>query len=253
MVDVYGDPQPRAVVLLHGAVVNRGMWATVGPEVAALCPALAFDLPGHGDLRSEAFRLESAVRRVAACLDEYGVREAVLVGESMGGYVALAAARRCGARLVGLVLSGCSLNPIGPVGWLFRACASVIGAATAGLSEERLETWTEAALRRSYSRAPHDAILAHGLSVHQRSESLRELAGRDFVAPLSGLDAPVLLVNGSRDLPNRAGERAFLRQLEEAESRLFRGVGHGVAMACPRRFSHEVALFLDRHEIHRAA
>lgn len=244
-VDLYGSPGPRGVMLLHGAAVNRRMWREIGPFFAPTWPVIAPDLPGHGELRRGSFRLSSAVDRLVGLLDEHGVDRAVLVGESLGGYVALAAAPACGPRLAGLVLSGATLNPTGPTGGLLRAYAGTIDLAAVLLGDERVQAWTEDALRRSYPEAPHAEILACGLSPRGRSEALREVIGRDFLARLPDIEAPVLVLNGSRDLVNRLGERAFLRGLARGELHHLEGMGHGAAMACPAVFREELTQFLE--------
>lgn len=246
-VDIYGAPGPRAVMLLHGAVVNRGMWREIGPSLSSAWPVIAPDLPGHGELQHVSFRLSSAADRVAALVDEQGVEHVVLVGESLGGYVALAAAPACEARLVGLVVSGATLNPAGQTGVLLRIQAATVGAIAAVFDEDRVGSWAEAALRRSYPEAPHGAILELGLSVRGRTQALHELAGRDVVADIAEVEAPVLAVNGSRDLPNRLGERSFLRRLGRAELQRVPGVGHGAALARPAVFRRAILGFLERH------
>lgn len=244
--DVYGDPGPRAVVLLHGAVVNRKMWTRIAEEVEPVWPLLAPDLPGHGDLDRLPFRMDLAVDGVRALLDEHGVEEAVLVGESLGGYVALATARERPVGLSGVVLSGASLNPAGPVGALLRAYGALTGTLSRWMDDARLESWARSALERSFPDAPVESMSALGLSVGARPESLRELAGRDLFARLERWTWPVLIVNGRRDLPNRLGGRWAARRIPDVETRVIHGAGHGVALARPEAFSETLIRFLGR-------
>lgn len=244
--DVYGDPGPRAVVLLHGAVVNRKMWTKIAEQVEPVWPLLAPDLPGHGDLARLPFRMDSAVDSVLALLDKYAVKEVVLVGESLGGYVALATAREHPVGLSGVVLSGASLNPAGPVGTLLRAYGALTGALSRWLDDARLESWTRSALERSFPDAPVESMSELGLSVGARPEALRELAGRDLFAGLETSTWPVLIVNGRGDLPNRLGGRWEARRIPAVETRVIHGVGHGVALGRPAAFSETLIRFLGR-------
>ncbi|MFO1462180.1 MAG: alpha/beta fold hydrolase [bacterium] len=91
-----GDPQGLPVVFLHGFPFSHEMWL---PQLAALPPgirALAYDLRGLG--RSEAgdwpLTLEGHVDDLIAFLDDRAIAQAVLVGLSMGGYIALRALQR---------------------------------------------------------------------------------------------------------------------------------------------------------------
>jgi len=88
----WGDAPP-AVTLLHGAGLNAHTWDTTLLHLGA--PALALDLPGHGD---SSWRDDAAyVARVLApdvitALETWTDRPQVLVGHSLGGLTAAAVA-----------------------------------------------------------------------------------------------------------------------------------------------------------------
>ena len=104
--DDVGEGPP--VVLLHAFPLARAMWR---PQVEALSPAyrlLVPDLRGFGGSSplSAAPSIETMADDVAALLDALKIAEPVVLGGlSMGGYVALAFARRHAQRLRGLVLA----------------------------------------------------------------------------------------------------------------------------------------------------
>lgn len=91
----FGDGAPR-VVFAHGAGLNAHTWDRT---IAALgAPALALDLPGHGDSswRDDADYSPSALAPdIAAAIDRWADGPVVLVGHSLGGLatIAVAAAR----------------------------------------------------------------------------------------------------------------------------------------------------------------
>jgi len=96
------------LVLLHAFPLDREMWR---PQLGALAGAarvLAVDLPGfgHSPAGTTPFAIESAADAVADLLDAVGgAGRVVVAGLSMGGYVAMAFARRHPDRLAGLVLA----------------------------------------------------------------------------------------------------------------------------------------------------
>src|SRR5262245_23324312 len=104
----------RPLVLLHGFPLSKAMW---GPQVLWLADAarvLAPDLPGFGGSRGfdGPPSVEAMADRVAEFLDALQIREPVVLGGlSMGGYVALAFARRHAARLRGLLLADTKADP----------------------------------------------------------------------------------------------------------------------------------------------
>lgn len=90
----FGEGEP-VVTFLHGAGLNAHTWDTT--ILALGLPALAVDLPGHGD---SSWRDDAAYtgRTLAADLDEaiagWTDRPQVLVGQSLGGLTAAALAAR---------------------------------------------------------------------------------------------------------------------------------------------------------------
>ena len=101
------------VLLLHAFPLHRGMWHDVRAELGDGVRLITPDLPGFGEspavdsggAADDAPSLDVYVEAVAALLDAIRVDTAVVGGLSMGGYVALAFARRYPERLRGLVLA----------------------------------------------------------------------------------------------------------------------------------------------------
>jgi pimeloyl-ACP methyl ester carboxylesterase len=93
------------LVLLHAFPLDRGMWR---PQLAALGDAarvVAPDLPGFGESPAAPFTIEGVADTVAEFLTELKIPKAVVCGLSMGGYVALAFARKHADKVSGLILA----------------------------------------------------------------------------------------------------------------------------------------------------
>jgi pimeloyl-ACP methyl ester carboxylesterase len=88
----HGDP----LVLIHGLFDSSEGWTDLAGRTRR--PCLAIDLPGFGgsDLPA-APRIASYAEDVVFALDDLGVRDATLVGHSLGGAVAAAVAERSAA------------------------------------------------------------------------------------------------------------------------------------------------------------
>jgi pimeloyl-ACP methyl ester carboxylesterase len=100
--------QGRVLVLLHAFPFSQPMWARQRDALSSIGRVITPDLRGFGG--TQGFEGTPSVDRmaddVAALLDGLKITEPiVLCGLSMGGYVALAFARRHAARLRGLVLA----------------------------------------------------------------------------------------------------------------------------------------------------
>ena len=100
--------QGEPVLLVHAFPFNRQMWA---PQVAALTAAgyrvIAPDLRGFGqsDAPSGPYALDQLADDLVALLDTLGIQQVVLVGLSMGGYIAFHLLRRSPERVRALVLA----------------------------------------------------------------------------------------------------------------------------------------------------
>lgn len=95
-----------AIVLLHGFLENSTMWHVRVPELAKKNRVICVDLLGHGetDCIGYVHTMEDMADAVHHVLYELKLRKVVLVGHSMGGYVALAFAELYPDMMKGLVL-----------------------------------------------------------------------------------------------------------------------------------------------------
>ncbi|HUU22612.1 MAG TPA: alpha/beta hydrolase [Phycisphaerae bacterium] len=94
-----------AVLLLHGTGCDSSDWAAVLRELPPGVRAVTMDFRGHGrsSIPAAAFELPDLADDVLRLIRELGPARVLLVGHSLGGMVAMEAARRCPA-VAGLVL-----------------------------------------------------------------------------------------------------------------------------------------------------
>ena len=91
---LFGEAPPRAV-FVHGAGLNAHTWDRTVIDLAA--PALAIDLPGHGDSswRDDAdYSPERNAEAVIRAIERWAESPVVLVGHSLGGLTAIHVAAR---------------------------------------------------------------------------------------------------------------------------------------------------------------
>lgn len=95
-----------AVVLLHGFLENKTMWDVYVSELSKKNRIITIDLLGHGETESLGYiqTMEENADVVHEVLSKLKIRKAILVGHSMGGYVALAFAELYPEKMKGLVL-----------------------------------------------------------------------------------------------------------------------------------------------------
>lgn len=99
----WGKPGDAVVVLVHGGAAHAGWWDHVAPHLAVDRRVLAVDLSGHGDSdRRTTYTLEAWADEVLAVARAESDAAPIVFGHSMGGFVALTAARMHGEALRGV-------------------------------------------------------------------------------------------------------------------------------------------------------
>jgi pimeloyl-ACP methyl ester carboxylesterase len=96
----------RAIVLLHGFLGNMQIWDNLLPELSSRYKVILIDLPGHGLTENFGYvhKMDVMAEAVKAVLNALQLRRYVLIGHSMGGYVAMAFAEKYMDNLRGIVL-----------------------------------------------------------------------------------------------------------------------------------------------------
>jgi pimeloyl-ACP methyl ester carboxylesterase len=85
----WGDPAAPGLVLVHGGAAHSGWWDHVAPLLTSH-RVVAVDLTGHGDSgRRETYDMHQWAREVVAVAAAEGLARPVVVGHSMGGWVAV--------------------------------------------------------------------------------------------------------------------------------------------------------------------
>jgi len=112
----WGDNPGRGLVLVHGGAAHARWWDHIAPLLAAGHLVAAVDLSGHGDSgRRAAYSLDGWAEEVAAVAADAGITgQPVIIGHSMGGFVALRAAGMFGRQLEGIVVIDSPVQDVTP-------------------------------------------------------------------------------------------------------------------------------------------
>ncbi|WP_223878469.1 alpha/beta fold hydrolase [Microbacterium radiodurans] len=238
----FGDADVE-VVLLHGAGLNAHTWDRTALAVGR--PALAVDLPGHGDSewRDDADYSPRAIATdLLPALRGWVTRPVVLVGQSLGGLTAAAIARLAPELVRALIVVDIApgLDPAGgaasiraffagPTDWASRA-ELVDRALAFGLGGDRTAA-ERGVLLNSRVRADgrvewkhHFARIANRLAADSDAAAAAD-AHQDAIAAvlaesgwddLRAVDAPLTLVRGERGFLSDADVAAFSARLPTA-------------------------------------
>jgi pimeloyl-ACP methyl ester carboxylesterase len=221
------------------------MWR---PQVEALAragrPALAIDLPGHGDRIAERFTLPASIDAIGEAVDAVGGR-AVVVGLSLGGYLGILHAARRPEQVAGLVAAGCSSTTDQPAttAWLLAAR----GFARLPDRGAWLNQWL---VRTALPPEGARDVAAGGFALDVMVDLLSAMRKVDPLAELRRVTCPVWLVNGQWD-HFRLQARTFAAATAQVRVVTVRGATHLVAVVRPVAFTRvllEVLAEIDAGE-----
>ena len=207
------------VVLLHGLGTNMSAFDALTTRLPDH-RVIRFDLRGHGQscVPDGPYSMGGLIADAEAVLDHYGVKDAVVLGNSMGGLIAQGLAVKRLDLVRGMVLSATAAKLGQPDPWYARAAMARAGGMEA-LADEFLIRWN----------TPDPATRARFLTTAPEgfAANCEAIAGTDFYTPTSGLRLPTLGLCGDRDAstpPDLVRETTAL--IPGSTFRLVRGAGH---------------------------
>jgi pimeloyl-ACP methyl ester carboxylesterase len=229
----------QTIVFLHGTRLTGAQWT---PQVAVLgdeFDCLALDLPGHGTRADEPFALATAAGSVADAIAAHGDGRAILVGLSLGGYVAMEVAALRPELVSGLVLAGATAEPVGPRSLLYHALAGALSVPPEPLLD-RLNVWF---FRHRYPPSIAEPIIAGGFDFRTGAQAVRAIIGERFRPRLARYPGRTLILNGEFDLLFRLSERSFAAVAADPRRVLLRRATHLSNLDQPEAFSAAVRRF----------
>ena len=245
----------ETVVYVHGFLSSSATWKKTLPIAAPERPEIAVDLPGAGFSDRPwpfDYTVPAQAIRLWRYLDARGVARVVLVGNSLGGAVAMFAAAQAPERTAALVLVD-SASPRVHVPWPFR----ILRTPVAGELELELfcrPVMREALKRRVYARPERvtEAVVADWWDPIPVPGTRRAaLAGlrtsaRGYEDLAKRLTMPTLVVWGREDrmLPSSEGLR-LSEEIANAKLVVLPDAGHVPQEETPREFAETLGTFLE--------
>ena len=242
---LHGDPEGPPLVLIHALGTDLRLWDKILPLLPRGLRVLRYSLRGHGlsDAPNPPYPMGTLVRDAERLMEHVGMRDALVVGLSIGGLVAQGLAVKRLDLVRALVLSN-TASKIGTAEIWRQRIALIEDKGLEAIADATLERWfpkpfrqtDEArAWRHMVTRTPRQGYIgcAHAI------------AGTDFYTPTSGLRLPVLAIAGSEDgstPPDLVRETADL--VPGSRFHLIRGAGHLPCVDKPADYAEALTAFI---------
>lgn len=253
--------QGPPLLLLHGDGESRRGWQAVVPQLAQRWRVIAPDLPGYGDSASISdASSERFATWVGELLDALDVEAAPIVGNSLGGLLAIDVALGAPERVRALVLVdaaglGALINPVlgamalPGIGELNVAAASAPFTSLARSEARRMLLFAHPSRaprwwRQEMRRLSRPGTVATSVAI-RRATSAPWGQRRIVLERLREVRVPTLVVWGQQDLIVPASHgRAALERLPDGRLAVIPECGHLPHVERPEAFLAEVEPFL---------
>jgi non-heme chloroperoxidase len=244
-----GDRKGEAIVFLHAYTDSWFAFSRVLPLLSPSYHAFAPDERGHGDSDKPecCYTTDDFVADVDAFMDEVGIEEATLVGDSSGGMIAQRVALDYPHRVSRLVLTGA------PTTLLNNAAVLKAGEQMRVLEDPiSLEFVREFHLSTIHHPVPEEFLstaLSETLKVPARiwrgyMEGV--LLAVDDTARLGEIEAPTLILWGERDTILGRDEQEWRSgAIPDARLKVYPDTGHAVAWERPEWIVRDLEAFIE--------
>lgn len=233
---VYGSGAP-AIVFVHGWSCDSGYWDAQLNEFAVYYTVVTLDLAGHGksgETSRKDWSMANFGADVAAVVESVGSSRVILVGHSMGGPVALEAARRLPGKVIGIVgvdtlreiAAPTPREQFEPVIDKMRADFAATTAEFVGRNffSDRTDPILRQWIVDDMSAAPPKVAIPAVLG----------LFAMDYRSAVEDLDVPIVAVNST----SHPTDEAAIRQIEPRFRLVpIEGVGHFPMLEAPAQFN----------------
>jgi pimeloyl-ACP methyl ester carboxylesterase len=249
-----GPKDAETIVFVHGWSGNLQNWWDQYEHFQSRYRVIVFDAPGHG--KSERgdhvpYSMELYVEVLDGLLDELEVDEAIVVGNSAGGWIAADYAIEHPERVAKLVLSNSTgTRYTGSVGGILNVLSArwlQIANMTTGEHYPGLDP-------KSQARQEFVSSFAGTVEEAPYLEALATLIAPSYERipkeRLAEIEAPTLIVWGDDDtvVPIKA-MRTFEKAIEDTQSYVVHLGGHTPMMNSPDEFNCALDKFLDETEL----
>jgi pimeloyl-ACP methyl ester carboxylesterase len=245
------------VVMLHSFNHSKLMWIYQIPEFLksgyrVICP----DYRGHGSepLGDEKVTIETFADDTIKLLSEMGIKKAVFIGSSAGGYVTLSIWRKRPDLISAMVLAGSKAQQDDPD--IIERRKKQIKTLENGGLEEHIKNVHRRLSQNTIKNKPWVLDLVRTMSGNMTKEAIIAALNALILKPddrdiLPTINVPTLIICGEEDVFTPCTFSKYLNEnIKGSELIILKDAGHINPLDQPELFNEKTLDFLSRHNIH---
>ncbi len=247
--------QGQTLIMIHGGLLDRRMWDDQFDVFAKQFRVVRYDVRNHGLSKSNADKYHH-YKDLHILLEKMNIPEAIIMGLSLGGRIAIDFALEFPEKVTALILVAPGLS-----GYEFKSKQVVEN------SGKLQEAWSKGDLdlaieffQRSWTDGPHRKPSQIDPSVREKVRAMALNSAKNWnpeaillrlnppaVERIAEIHSPTLAVVGDLDMP---GILEIVDKIEKnipgAQKVIIRGVAHMVNMEKPKEFNKIVIDYLSK-------
>jgi pimeloyl-ACP methyl ester carboxylesterase len=230
-----GSTDGPAVLMLHGTSDSSFSFSRVMPLMPADVRVIALDLRGHGnsDRPESDYSMSTFAIDVLSLMDRLGIRDATLVGHSMGTFIARRAAELAPERISRLVLIGSALTARN---WVIADLLTATEAMTDPVDDSFIREFQAGTIRRPVPPEFFERVVGESRKLPARVWRA-SVAGMWAFSPQRPISCPATILGGDRDAVFSVDEQVELfLATKRSTLHIEPGVGHTLHWEAPERF-----------------
>lgn len=242
-----GDPNGVPVILLHGYTDSWFSFSQVLPLLDQKYRVYTLDQRGHGesDRPVGGYAMQQFAGDVVAFMDAMDIKQATIVGHSMGSFVAQHVAVEAPERVKRLVLVATATTV--HTNDLAQQLQREVNALTDPVPQKFVHDFQVSTAFQPLSNDFFHAVLKESmrLPAHVWREVMAEMMSPDAGVQLKKIKAPTLVLWGDKDFFPRSEQDSLVSAMPNAVLKVYKDTGHALHWERPETFATDLKTFIN--------
>ncbi|MDQ4122922.1 MAG: alpha/beta fold hydrolase [Acidobacteriota bacterium] len=242
-----GDPNGQTIILLHGYSDSSFSYSRILPLLNPKYHVFALDQRGHGDSErpKNGYKFDNFAADVVAFMDAKNIKRAIVVGHSMGSFVAQGVALAAPKRVEKLVLIGSATTVRNDVVLELQKAVNEFKDTVPGDFVRDFQISTSSP---SLPSEFLNSVIAQSMKLPARvwRETMKGMLSGDYKTKLDQIKVPTLIFWGDKETVFLRQEQDLLKaRIANSVLKVYPGTGHSPHWEQPEKFAKDLENFVS--------